>query len=169
MLGARSSPLLQSPSIREFCLPPSTQGCRVPDVFRTPQSIPEAGPTWLGRQSLGSWTIMSDKRHQSLLVGPLRPSWFPDLLSLLLRDWSTSPALLVSPGFASRGSLLFLSALQSSSASSAPKSTGKYCAPVMAAPASLGQRPTGFKTAPPVGGPGAVLPHPLLARQATHP
>ena len=33
------------------------------------------------------------------------------------------------------------------------KSTGKYCAPVMAAPASLGQRPTGFKTAPPVGGP----------------
>ena len=98
-------------------------------------------------------------------VGPLRPSWFPDLLSLLVRDWSTSPALLVSPGFASRGSLLFLSALQSSSASSAPNSTGKYCAPVMAAPASLGQRPTGFKTVPPVGGLALFS----QTRQATHP
>ena len=96
MLGARSSPLLQSPSIREFCLPPSTQGCRVPDVFRNSSIHSRSWADFACRQSLGSWAIMSDKRHQSLLVGPLRPSWFPDLLSAAaprLVDLTSSPGI----------------------------------------------------------------------------
>ena len=97
--------------------------------------------------------MMSDSLHQSFLVGPVAIRlWLCS--SVLLCDWFASPVLLVlSPAVMASGSHPASPGPQGSSTSWAPKSSKKYCGPVMAASPSVGHTwPIGSKTAPSVGG-----------------